>query len=112
MCVAAIPEKARYSEVGTWAARREAATSVSKVAMTVREIFIEPCECQTGPATWTTPSNDLGLSCASNMAAPRSEVQAELCDPPAYRSVSAKPLLGGEHRAPLGVRAQSTSDST
>ncbi len=26
-------------------------------------------------------SNDLGLSCASNMVAPRSEVQAELCGP-------------------------------
>jgi hypothetical protein len=26
-------------------------------------------------------ANDLGLSCASNMVAPRSEVQAELCGP-------------------------------
>ena len=39
----------------------------------------------TGGARGAKPNaerpNDLGLSCASNMAAPRSEVQAELCGP-------------------------------
>src|SRR5688500_16503251 len=41
------------------------------------------------------PSNDLGVSCASNMVAPRSEVQAELCGPSGLPTRQLQTLVRG-----------------
>jgi hypothetical protein len=48
-----------------------------------------------------TPANDLGLSCASNMVAPRSEVQAELCGPTNLPKRQLQTLVRGLHPVDL-----------
>ena len=58
-----------------------------------------------------THTNDLGLSCASNMVATRSEVQAEVCGPPSLprqlqtfvRELAVRsPLIGNTFVTPDG----------